>query len=185
MKYLHYIILIAFICGCNPNNKTEIVKLTRQYSIEDLIELKIEQSEIGNDFEPILDSVINWVTKCDHYKNMQLGFIVTAYTDSINMQLIRIENITRLYEFDYTGCSSMFFYKGYRFACIGKMPDPLIKSLDQTINIFFIDPEKLQFMDKGRNEFFYSSWTYVYENNSFNCVSYNNCGSFWNNETNH
>jgi hypothetical protein len=77
----------------------------------------------------------------------------------------------------------MFFYKGYKFVCFGKMPDHLIKRLNQTINIFYIDPEKLQFIYKGRDEFFYSSWTYVYENSKFNCISYNDCGGFWNDET--
>ena len=167
------------LVGCNFKNDPEVIKISSQYLSNDLIDIKLKLYEINIDLHPILDSVIEYVIKCNNYKNAQIGFDLTTYRNFGNRLLISITNNTRLYEFDYSICNGVFYYKGYQFVHVGEISDSILTDLNQTIKLNYVSPEKLQMMYQNHDEFFYSSWTYIFESNKFKCISYRNCSSFW------
>lgn len=181
MKEKFFILVLISITqvSCNLKTNTEVIELTRQYSIKDLVQTKLKLYEIDKKAFPLLDSIIRNTNECEKFKNTQIGFIFTEHKDSTDKSIISIENTTNLCEFDYSLCNGVFYFKGYQFAIIGIVCDSLLKDLGQHVQLIGIKKEKLQTMYKGNDEFFHSSWSYVYDGEDFRCVDFNACGKFW------
>jgi competence protein ComGC len=178
-KFLILILILITLLNCNLKTNTEVIKLTSQYSIKDLVESKLELYQINENASPLLDSIIRNINECVKYRNTQIGFVFTVYKDTTNKTIISIENTTNLYKFDYSRCNGVFYYKGYQFVNIGIINDSLLKDLGQRVQLYSVNKEKLRYMYKGSDEFFHSSWSYIYDGEDFKCVDFNVCGKFW------
>jgi len=181
MKRSYIIIILFLIINCSSKNRVETVMLSMQYSINDLIEVRLNLYEINSSIYPILDSVIERVTCCPKYKNDQIAFVFSTCKDTLNRFIINIENTSGLHFFDYTICNGVFYYKGYQFVHIGTINNSLLKDLKKDVKLFCINKKKLLTMYQGNNEFYYSSWDFIYENEQYKCIHYRDCENFWNN----
>lgn len=175
MRFL-IILLIIILSSCNnlkPQDEKRV--LYNSFELKDLMQIELKQYEAQYEFSSILNSVIDSVIECAKYENMQYDFIVTSYYNSENNFIVNIENIVRVYEFDYSRCNGVLYFHGYRFFHIGVVSDVLIKELDRDQKVFFVRKEKLEELYDKNDEFFLSSWTYKLEDNEFILISQMYC----------
>lgn len=173
-----FILIISLLLTfCTNNNDKEVIALKSSYSIGDLNFIKLDLLEAEDEIEPLIDSIIGLAINCPNYNNMPLGYIISSSIDTIKGINIKIETINELTRFDYSICNGVFYYKGYQFALIGN--NWFLKNTNKVVKLIGINSKSLENIYWDNGEFFNSSWEFVFFNNKFHCISFNNCGEYW------
>ncbi len=177
-KLLFYLLIISvFLNSCINNKNEEVIPLSKGFQLDDLIVTKLDLMELDYKIMPFYDSLINLVIDCPLNQKKQFGFLVTMSIDSLNMMRTTFECIYDLIKFDYSLCNGIFYYKGYQFAAIGNMF--FLKKSSKEVKVVHIISEKLKSMYQDYDDFHDSSWTFIYLNDKFKCISYNHCRKYW------
>lgn len=179
-KSLENILLImisVYLTSCIHNKDEEIITLSNNFDLKDIVITKLDLLELGDNTKPLFDSVIDLVIDCPHNINLPIGFVVSSNIDSAGTKHITIENINELSRFDYSRCNGVFYYKGYQFVTIGN--GELFKNAGMIIRLISINPKRLKSTFQANGEFYNSYWDFVYVKKEFYCISYHNCGEHW------
>jgi len=172
------IMISVFLISCINNNKDEeIITLSNNFDLKDIVVTKLDLLKVGDKTKPLFDSLIDLVIDCPNNINLQIGFVVSTSIDSVGIKHITIENINDLTRFDYSRCDGVFYYRGYQFVIIGNRW--LFKNSGMVIKLISINPKRLKSIFRANGEFYNSSWDFVYVKNEFYCISYHNCGEYW------
>ncbi len=167
----------------NQASNPEISYSSVSYSLEDLTEVDLDVFEMWPAITPIMDSIIDLANICKNYKNIQLGFVIESYKDSSDIHKFHFSTLSEPDKLNYTYCKGISFYKGYQIVLIGDVLLDHFANLGVKETIFFVSPEKKEYIDQKYGEFFDSAWDYLYEEGEFICYHYNYCGSFWYDES--
>ena len=166
------IILCLMLAGCNQSSKKEVVVITQLHSLKFLTEKEVELYEVDVKLHPILDSVIEIVTKCPEYFNQQLGFELIFYDGQPTKFIItNILDLNFQYYLIYDG---IFYYKGYQFNIMEPINRKLLKKLNNKVTLYSISEEAYEqvYIDDSKN----SHWIYRYQDNNFTCIEIKRCG---------
>ena len=144
-------------------------------SPEDFIIAELDLYEVKSNLHPILDSIIESVSKCHRYAEIKLEFVFHVYEED-GTKRIWIGN-TDPDKPAYSFCSGVFYYKDYFFSYTGEFLNTFFEKTTQIEQHKCITPEKLKFLSGPDDR--WSAWDFIYEDENLKCISLVNCDYFW------
>lgn len=171
MRYYILLLFLIGIIGCKSNPKEEIVELTREHSLKNLTEVKLDLFEVNANLYPILDSIIDIVCDCPENRHEQIGFVLLPFQDH-KMNGFTVTNIIDLNFQYYLAYTGVFYYKGYQFL-IAEIDKGIVEKLNKKVTLYSISHEIYPYVYEDYKSS--SSWTYFIGNDDFKCVSITHC----------
>jgi hypothetical protein len=166
-----------FLIGCKT---VKPLLNPRPITLADFVETKLMQCKVKEEFQPLLDSIINSVNNCPSYDNKQIGYIISTYKNSLDQTEILVSNFTRLDFYDYSNSKGIFWYQGYQFVLEGFLPERFIESIGRYYKVYYINPIVYHYwVFDTDDEYFHSYWGYLLSDKGLICQYYNNCGTLW------
>ena len=146
-----------------------------RFSSEDIIIVELELYEVKNELYPMLDSIVESVSKCHKYTENKIEFLFSVYEEN-GITRVSIGNIDSTKP-NYSFYRGVFYYKDYLFGYTGEFIDAFFEKTKQKEQHKYIDPEKQRLLSGPDDRWSY--WSFIYENENLKCISLVNCDYFW------
>jgi len=183
MKKYGIILIVVLLVSCKQGRQIKNNTITNYFNLADLTEFPVDILEVKSGITTMFDSIIIKINSCEKYKNLPLGFIFESYKDTLGGFKIHVSNTVEMEKLNFEDCTGVFYYNGYKFVYFGELLSEFFLPLNKKELVFFISPEKMDWIDNKYGEFFNSSWDFTYNSGVFKCYHYSYCGSFWTDET--
>lgn len=123
-----------------------------------IVEKNIPVYRIDKSFYQFLDTIIKSEKKCPYYNQCSCGFsfIVEKSEGTLYLEV----NTENIYTYDYSNCSGIFEYNGYRFCCENLIINELLHKTEAILKVKYLDLSDKKKSDVIDDRF--STWYFKY-----------------------